>query len=190
MKKHPVSLTDQIPASARALVEQFDETKRKGSSFEKQHVRQTFWVRRDLAKRVDELCKTRKGFKTQFVNYALERCLEEVMRDETRADRVNETVAEPMMPSKDGVSKELTRQEVEQILYKKNADEACRAKAWEWFFPDQRDQTKLWNSEKNTFSHENIKIGNGLRKFQSAQGCIEYFIKQYPYWRKIGNFKA
>ncbi|KYP81755.1 hypothetical protein [Ferroacidibacillus organovorans] len=49
MKKHPVSLTDQIPASARALVEQFDETKRKGSSFEKQHVRQTFWVRRDLA---------------------------------------------------------------------------------------------------------------------------------------------
>ncbi|OAG93712.1 hypothetical protein AYW79_09030 [Ferroacidibacillus organovorans] len=61
MKKHPGSLMDQIPASARALVEQFDETKRKGSSFEKQHVRQTFWVRRDLAKRVDELCKTRSG---------------------------------------------------------------------------------------------------------------------------------
>ena len=187
MKKHPGSLTDQIPASARALIEQFDETKRKGSSFEKQHVRQTFWVRRDLAKRVDDLCKTRKGFKTQFVNYALERCLEEVMRDETRADREDETVAEPPVPSKVGACKELTRQEVEQILDMKNADEACRAKAWEWFFPDQRDQTKLWNSDRNTFSHKSIIIGHGPRNFKSAQGCIEYFIEQYPYWRKIGK---
>lgn len=188
MKKRTLPLTDQLPVTARALVEKFDEEKRKRNFFEKNHVRQTFWVRRELAKKLDDVCKTRTGFKTQFVNYAFERCLSELTRVDTSGDVSDEKGVQVIMSIDMEESKELTRHQVEKILCEKNADETCRAKVLELFFPNESEQTKLWRPEKNVFSHPSVQAGNGLRKFHSAEACVVYFINMYPEWKKRGKF--
>lgn len=45
------------------------------------HKRSTFNVRRDLLKRLHKLSKGKHGFKTQFINYAIESTLDEIEKD-------------------------------------------------------------------------------------------------------------
>ncbi|MCD4839751.1 hypothetical protein LRS37_12915 [Neobacillus sedimentimangrovi] len=51
------------------------QEKVKKPTVEDTHVRLTFLCRRDLAKRLDKLAKNKRGFKTSFINEALEMLL-------------------------------------------------------------------------------------------------------------------
>jgi hypothetical protein len=48
---------------------------------EETHKRSTFLVRRDLLKRLDKLASGRHGFKTEFINYAIEKALVEIEKE-------------------------------------------------------------------------------------------------------------
>jgi hypothetical protein len=53
-------------------------------TFEEQHTRETFFIRNDLRTRFIELAKQHKrGFKTEIINYALEKALDEIEKKNT-----------------------------------------------------------------------------------------------------------
>ena len=49
-----------------------------GKLFEEEFTRQTFYVRKDLLKKIDKLAKSKKGVKTRIINTALENFLNTV----------------------------------------------------------------------------------------------------------------
>lgn len=54
------------------------ERKRKRLTIEDTHKRQTYFIRRDLIKEIEQLSKKEpRGFKTDLVNYAIEKLLRE-----------------------------------------------------------------------------------------------------------------
>ena len=53
----------------------------RGEKVEDTHKRSTFNVKRDLIKRLDKLSKGKHGFKTHFINYAIESSLDELEKD-------------------------------------------------------------------------------------------------------------
>lgn len=54
------------------------QEKSKKETMEDTHVRTTFLFRKDLAKRLDKLAKNKRGFKTMFMNKAIEALLDEM----------------------------------------------------------------------------------------------------------------
>jgi hypothetical protein len=54
------------------------EEKTKKEKVEDTHMRSTFLFRKDLAKRLDKLAKNKRGFKTMFMNKAIEALLDEM----------------------------------------------------------------------------------------------------------------
>lgn len=54
------------------------EEKSKKETVEDTHTRATFLFRKDLAKRLDKLAKNKRGFKTMFMNKAIEALLDEM----------------------------------------------------------------------------------------------------------------
>jgi hypothetical protein len=54
------------------------EEKNKKETMENTHTRTTFLFRKDLAKRLDKLAKNKRGFKTMFINKAIEALLDEM----------------------------------------------------------------------------------------------------------------
>jgi len=54
------------------------EEKQKRETVEETHVRTTFLFRKDLQKRLDKLSKNKRGFKTMFLNQAIESMLDEL----------------------------------------------------------------------------------------------------------------
>jgi len=54
------------------------EKKTKKETVEDTHTRTTFLFRKDLAKRLDKLSKNKRGFKTMFMNKAIEALLDEM----------------------------------------------------------------------------------------------------------------
>lgn len=54
------------------------EEKKKKETVEDTHTRTTFLFRKDLAKRLDRLSKNKRGFKTMFMNKAIEALLDEM----------------------------------------------------------------------------------------------------------------
>ncbi|RDU34707.1 hypothetical protein DRW41_22035 [Neobacillus piezotolerans] len=54
------------------------EEKTKKETMEDTHVRTTFLFRKDLSKRLDKLAKNKRGFKTMFLNKAIEALLDEL----------------------------------------------------------------------------------------------------------------
>ena len=54
------------------------EEKSKKEKVEDTHIRTTFLFRKDLAKRLDKLSKNKRGFKTMFINKAIEALLDEM----------------------------------------------------------------------------------------------------------------
>jgi hypothetical protein len=52
--------------------------KSKKETMEDTHTRSTFLFRKDLAKRLDKLAKNKRGFKTMFMNKAIEALLDEM----------------------------------------------------------------------------------------------------------------
>ncbi|WMX58969.1 hypothetical protein [Peribacillus sp. R9-11] len=54
------------------------EEKSKKLTVEETHTRSTFLFRNDLSKRLDELAKGKRGFKTMFLNEAIESLLDEL----------------------------------------------------------------------------------------------------------------
>lgn len=54
------------------------EEKSKKETVEDTHIRTTFLFRKDIAKRLDRLSKNKRGFKTMFINKAIEALLDEM----------------------------------------------------------------------------------------------------------------
>lgn len=54
------------------------EEKTKKETVEDTHIRTTFLFRKDIAKRLDRLSKNKRGFKTMFINKAIEALLDEM----------------------------------------------------------------------------------------------------------------
>jgi hypothetical protein len=54
------------------------QEKSKKETMEDTHTRATFLFRKDLAKRLDRLAKNKRGFKTMFMNKAIEALLDEM----------------------------------------------------------------------------------------------------------------
>lgn len=54
------------------------EEKTKKEKVEDTHIRTTFLFRKDLSKRLDKLAKNKRGFKTMFLNKAIEALLDEM----------------------------------------------------------------------------------------------------------------
>ncbi|MGX1402369.1 hypothetical protein AB7M70_011842 [Bradyrhizobium japonicum] len=61
------------------LLSMYDE-KAKKERVEDTHVRTTFLFRKDLSKRLEKLAKNKRGFKTLFMNKAIEALLDELER--------------------------------------------------------------------------------------------------------------
>lgn len=59
------------------LLSMYDE-KAKKERVEDTHIRATFLFRKDLSKRLDKLAKNKRGFKTLFMNKAIEALLDEL----------------------------------------------------------------------------------------------------------------
>lgn len=67
--------------TVKDVAEQFKksyEEKSKKPTVEDTHIRTTFLFRRDLQKRLDKLAKNKRGYKTDFINKAIESLLNEV----------------------------------------------------------------------------------------------------------------
>lgn len=67
--------------TVREVAEQFKksyEEKAKKPTVEDTHIRTTFLFRKDLQKRLDRLAKNKRGYKTDFINKAIESLLDEV----------------------------------------------------------------------------------------------------------------
>ena len=62
------------------LLNKFEEKSNK-KTVEDTHTRTTFLFRNDLAKRLDKLAKNKRGFKTMFLNEAIESLLNEWEND-------------------------------------------------------------------------------------------------------------
>jgi hypothetical protein len=57
------------------------QEKSKKETVEDTHTRTTFLFRNDLAKRLDKLAKNKRGFKTMFMNKAIEALLDELEKE-------------------------------------------------------------------------------------------------------------
>jgi hypothetical protein len=57
------------------------QEKSKKETVEDTHIRTTFLFRKDLAKRLDKLAKNKRGFKTMFMNKAIEALLDELEKE-------------------------------------------------------------------------------------------------------------
>jgi hypothetical protein len=57
------------------------QKKSKKETVEDTHTRTTFLFRNDLAKRLDKLAKNKRGFKTMFMNKAIEALLDELEKE-------------------------------------------------------------------------------------------------------------
>jgi hypothetical protein len=53
------------------------------------YIRATFLVEKTLAKRLDKLSKSKRGFKTLFINQAISALLDELEKNKKRADWFN-----------------------------------------------------------------------------------------------------
>lgn len=79
----PTEVEKENTESVSNEVVQRSERKHQILSFKKQkvedtHTRQTFLVRNELLARFDKLAKGKHGFKTEFINYAIESALNEI----------------------------------------------------------------------------------------------------------------
>lgn len=66
-----------VEAVKQDLLSMYEE-KAKKETVEDTHTRTTFLFRKDLAKRLDRLSKNKRGFKTMFINKAIEALLDEM----------------------------------------------------------------------------------------------------------------
>lgn len=66
-----------VSAVKESLLNEYQE-KTKKQTMEDTHKRSTFLFRRDLEKRLDKLAKNKRGFKTMFINSAIEALLDEM----------------------------------------------------------------------------------------------------------------
>jgi len=68
--------SDSFPGESNELTKMIKSKKR----MEETHTRRTFLIRNDLLKRLDKKAKNikNKGFKTEFINYILEKGLDEL----------------------------------------------------------------------------------------------------------------
>lgn len=71
--KHTLTVKD----IADRLQERYQE-KANRPTVEDTHIRTTFLFRKDLAKRLDKLTRNKRGYKTQFINEAIEALLNEI----------------------------------------------------------------------------------------------------------------
>lgn len=66
---------ESTPITVKDEIEQFKskyEQKTKKPTVEDTHTRTTFLFRNDLKKELDKLSKNKRGFKTEFINHAIE----------------------------------------------------------------------------------------------------------------------
>ncbi|WP_051633651.1 hypothetical protein [Bacillus sp. UNC41MFS5] len=68
--------TTTVKSVAERLQQKYQEKVSK-PTVEDTHIRTTFLFRKDLAKRLDRLSKNKRGFKTAFINEAIEALLNE-----------------------------------------------------------------------------------------------------------------
>lgn len=66
-----------VEAIKNDLLSKYEE-KAKKPTVEDTHIRTTFLFRKDLARRLDKLSKNKRGFKTMFINQAIEALLDEL----------------------------------------------------------------------------------------------------------------
>lgn len=74
---HPETSTKTIRDITNTIMSMYDE-KTKKKTVEETHTRATFLFRKDLQTRLDKLAEGKRGFKTLFLNKAVEAMLDEV----------------------------------------------------------------------------------------------------------------
>lgn len=75
---------EQTPLSVQQVKDELlnmYQEKSKKETVEDTHTRATFLFRNDLAKRLDKLAKNKRGFKTMFINKAIEALLDEMEKE-------------------------------------------------------------------------------------------------------------
>lgn len=74
IKEPPILSVEQVKKDLLSMYEK----KTKKEKVEDTHMRTTFLFRKDLSKRLDKLSKNKRGFKTMFLNKAIETLLDEM----------------------------------------------------------------------------------------------------------------
>jgi hypothetical protein len=178
MDRHSNDQKQKSVPPTQLFVSEYDRLKKERQSFEREYKRQTYLIRRELVNKVDDLCKKRPGFKTKFINYALERCLTE-LEDRPELD-IDETHPSTISITQTG---ELLREGVEMLLEQtlRNSgldtptQNSVQCKVMTQLFEKHPAETRLRNGER--FQSPAVKIGRGFRCYKTATECVEKLIE-------------
>jgi hypothetical protein len=162
----------------------YDRIRKNRKSFDKTHVRQTYLIRTDLKHKVDDLCKNRPGFKTKFINFAIEKCLWELETAKHPAD-IDKVTGKV-------VARELSREEVEELianaLKNRELDESTKNTIRErvmtdLFKEESQTSTTLFNKDLRGNQYQSpTEKGRGLKRFKTPEKCVQSLIE---YWVKM-----
>jgi hypothetical protein len=171
MSQNDEGLNNERKWSASDFVAAYDREMKERKSFDKTHVRQTYLIRRDLSKRLNDLCKDRPGFKTKFINFAIEKCLEEINHSKQKPElSVVETPA----------ARELTMAEVETLIAAELDNttlndvqkQQIRQVVLKDLFKPGSDKTALFNGTR----YVSVETGRG-KSFKDPEKCVISLIR-------------
>jgi hypothetical protein len=171
MSQNDEGLNNEHKWSASDFVAAYDREMKERKSFDKTHVRQTYLIRRDLSKRLNDLCKDRPGFKTKFINFAIEKCLEEISRSKEKPE---------MLVVQSPAARELTKAEVETLIAAEldntTLDGVQKQKIREVVLKDLFkpgfDKTALYNGKR----YKSVEPGRG-KSFTDPEKCVISLIR-------------
>jgi hypothetical protein len=172
--------SEQQWSTVKFLAE-YDQKLKQRKAFDKTYVRQTYLIRRDLAQKFNDLCAKRPGFKTKFINFAIEKCLRELSSDEEPEN----TIGTPHDGSSI-VPRELSRSQVEAMVEEQlnplDLDEPLKKKIRETVFNDlfkgDSDRTTLFNKSLRGNQYQSpTEIGRGPKRFKTPEKCVQSLIR-------------
>ncbi|MCY0875230.1 MAG: hypothetical protein OWT28_02990 [Firmicutes bacterium] len=162
--------TTDESSDLRSFYQEFKKRTADQKSFEETYIRQTYLIRRDLAKRFNLLSTKLPGFKTRFINLILEQALDEI-EGGGKDSRTAEMQHSPARGRE--LSKEELLQLVEMVLEGSGCEPDLKENVIKFVLQaallDDAKQTSFWDGSCYRSPVQNQ--GRGKKKFETVEEC-------------------